>query len=194
MTSAHQTIELPVQKTNRSGFSLTRIESAPEMDNWGEEVNGPLSPNALSVIEEFFGVKPSITSWFIKAGSQIPNTYEFPVMGMARGTDLSFRIWQHGVLNGGHAEIDICSKGGRPIVSGLYCAPQKVTWLGIGHNQLLVATEHGVLYRATRQRSLKQDWLKRFWLFGKVSGFWIEMSSLRDRLNQFTCYIPAHLR
>ncbi len=193
MNSAHQSIEMPVHKSTSGGASLTRIESPSEMEDWGEEVNGPLSPKALSVIEEFFGTKPNITSWLLKEGYQIPLTYEFPVSGMARGTGLSFRIWQHGVGNKGQAEIDICAKGGKPMVSGLYCTPQKVTWVGIGHNQLLVATEHGVLYRAIRQRSSKQDWLGRFWHFSKVMGFWIEMMSLRDRSNGFIRYVPAHL-
>lgn len=193
MSSAHQSIEMPVQKSTGGGFNLTRIESPQEMEDWGEEVNGPLSPKALSVIEEFFGVKPNITSWFVKAGSQIPNTYEFPVPGMARGTDLSFRIWQYGVGNHGQAEIDICAKGGKPLVSGLYCTTQKVTWVGIGYNQLLVATEHGVLYRAIRQRSSKQDWRGLFWHFSKVKGFWIELMSLKDRSNGFIRYVPVHL-
>lgn len=193
MSSAHQSIEMPVQKSMSGGFSLTRIESPQEMEDWGEEVNGPLSSKALSVIEEFFGVKPNITSWFVKAGSQIPNTYEFPIPGMAKGTDLSFRIWQYGVGNEGQAEIDICAKGGKPLVSGLYCTTQKVTWVGIGYNQLLVATEHGVLYRATRQRSSKQDWRGLFWRFSKVMGFWIEMRSLKDCSNGFARYVPTHL-
>lgn len=194
MSRADQPIELPVHKSTVGDVSLIRIESPLEMEDWGEVVNGPLSPKALSVIEEFFGVKPNITSWIVKEGSEIPNTYEFPVPGMAKGADLFFRIWQYGVGNDGQAEVDLCAKGGKPIVSGLYCTTQKVTWVGIGYNQLLVATEHGVLYRTTRRRSSKQDWRGRFWRFSKVMGFWIEMSSLRDRLNGFTSYVPAHLR
>lgn len=194
MSSAHQSIVMPIQKSGGDGFTLTKIESPKEMEDWGEEVNGPLSPKALSVIEEFFGVKPNITTWFLKAGSQVPNAHEFPVLGMARGTALSFRIWRYGVGNNGHAEIDICAKGGKPIVSGLYCTTQKVTWVGIGYNQLLVAMEHGVFYRAVRQRSRKQDWRGRFWRFSKVTGFWIEMGSLKDRQNGFLRYVPTHLQ
>jgi len=196
MGNAHQSIEMPVQKSTSGGISLTRIESPLEMENWGEEVNGPLSPKALSVIEEFFGVKPTITSWFVKAGSEFPNAYKFPVLGMARGTDLSFRIWQYGVSNNGRAEIDIYATGSEPLMSSLSCATQKVTWVGIGHSQLLVATEHGVLYRVVRvrQRSSKQGRRGLFWRFSKVMGFHIEMRSLRDHLNGFVRYVPTHLR
>lgn len=194
MSSAHQAIKMPVQKSTSRGVSLTKIESPLEMGDWGEEVKGPLSPKALSVIEEFFGVKPRITSWLEENGSVLPNTYEFPVPGMTRSTSLSFRIWQYGVGNRGQAKIDICAKGSKPLVSGLYCTTQKVTWVGIGHSQLLVATEHGVLYRAIRQRSSKQDWRGLFWHFSKVVGFWIEMMSLRDSSNGFVRYVPTHLR
>lgn len=193
MSSAHQPIELPVQKSTNHGISLTRIEFPQEMADYGEVVNGPLSPHALFIIEEFFGIKPKISSWFIKDGAQIPSIYEFPVLGMAKGTDLSFRIWQYGVDNDGQAEVDICAKGDKSI-SGLYCNTQKVSWVGIGHSQLLVATEHGVLYRATRRRSSKQAWHGLFWRFSKVMGFWIEMSSLKDPHNQFTRYVPTYLR
>lgn len=194
MNSANQPIELPVHKSTTGGVSLIRIESPREMDDWGEVVNGPLSPKALSVIEEFFGVKPEITSWCLIEGSEIPNTYEFSVPGMTKDAELMFRIWQRGVGNENHAEIDLCAKGAKSPMSGLYCSHQKITWVGIGYNQLLVATEHGVLYRATRRRSSKQDWRGLFWRFSKVLGFWIEMSSLRDRYNQFNSYVPAHLR
>lgn len=195
MASANQPIELPVQKSTTGGVSLIRIESPSEMHDWGEVVNGSLSPKALSVIEEFFGIKPKVTSWCGVGGeSMVPNSYEFSVPGVAKGSELMFRIWQRGVGNQGHAEIDLCAKGSKSPISALYCTTQKVTWVGIGYNQLLVATEHGVLYRATRQRSCKQDWRGLFWRFSKVTGFWIEMSSLRDRLNQFGFYVPAHLR
>ena len=167
----------------------------PIMDDWGEVVNGPLSPKALSVIEEFFGVKPKVTSYRGLGESMVPNTYEFSVPGMTKHTELSFRIWQYGVGNEGHAEIDLCAKNAKSPTSGLYCTTQKIGWVGIGHSQLLVATRDGVLYRATRQQSRKQDWRDLFWLFSKVTGFWIELSSLRgSRPNGFARYIPAHLR
>lgn len=194
MSSVHQRIEMPVRKSTSGDSILIRIESPLEMEDWGEEVNGPLSLKALTVIEEFFGVKPKITSWLMKAGIQIPNTYEFPVSVMAKGAHLSFRIWRYGIGNNDQSEIDICAKGGKPVVSGLYCTPQKVTWIGIGHNNLLVATQSGVLYRAMRERLCKQDWRGRFWRFSKVYGFWIEMSSLQNtHLTGFASYIPAHL-
>lgn len=196
MSSAHQTIKMPVQKSTSSNglATLTKIESPSEMDDWGEVINGPLSPRALAIIEEFFGIKPKTTSWRGAGKSTVPNTYEFQIPGMAKGAELIFRIWQHGVGNDGQAELDLCAKSDGSPASGLYCSHRKIRWIGIGHGQLLVATEHGILYRATRQRSMKQDWRGRFWKFSKVYGFWIEMSSLRDRLNGFSSYVPAHLR
>jgi len=190
MNSANLPITMPVQKSTGAGGTLTRIESPSEMEDWGETVNGPISPEALSVMEEFFGIKPKVTSWLVIQGSKIPNTYEFSLPGMTKGAELTFRIWQRGVGNDGRAEIDICAKSS----SGLYCTPQKIGWVGIGHNQLLVATQHGVLYRATRQRSSKQDWRGMFWKFSKVLGFWIETSSLREQSNAFLRYVPVHLR
>ncbi|GEM_PF-5286046 len=47
MSNAHQDIKTPVQKSTRGGVSLTRVESPLEMEDWGEEVNGPLSQSPL---------------------------------------------------------------------------------------------------------------------------------------------------
>ena len=194
MVSANHSILLPVQKSTIGGVSLTQIECPSEMEDWGEEVSGPLSPTALSVIEEFFGVKPKITSWVGVGDSMVPNSYEFSVRGTTRGTELIFRIWQYGVGNDGRAEIDLWMRSGKFPGSDLYCTEQKAVWVGTGHGQLLVATEHGVLYRATRQRSSKQSWRGLFKRFSKVKGFWIEMTALRARLNGSARYVPAHLR
>lgn len=188
MNSANRPVEMPVQETKGNGVTLTRIESPSEMENWSETINasGLLSVKALSIIEEFFGIKPKVTSWRIVGESTIPNTYEFCIPGTTKGAELTFRIWQYGVGDESHTEIDIYTK------TGLSCHHQKIVWVGIGHGQLLVATEHGVLYRATRQRTMQRRGL--LWRFSEVLGFHIEMSSMRDRLNQFTCYVPAHLR
>jgi len=195
MIPANQSIQRPVQKSTIGNASPTKIERLSEVEDWGEEINGPLSPKALSVIEEFSGVKPEVTLWVGFGKSMVPNAYEFSVPGMSNGTELSFRVWQYGAGNQGHAEVDLCAQGGKPLVSGLYCTTQKIMWIGTDYGQLVALTERGVIYRAIRQRSCKQDWRGQFWKFSKVQGFWIEMSSLRDaQSNGFASRIPDHLR
>ncbi len=186
MVSANQSIELPVHesKSGDGRIGLIRIDTPSEMDDWEEVINGPISPWGLAVITDFFGIKPKISSWI---GTQmIPNTYEFLLPTGSKDVEFVFRIWQYGVGNEGIAEIDIYAHqptypNGFSFSSGI----QKIAWIGIRYGQLLVATEHGVLYRATRQRSRIKNWLGRVWRFGKVEGFRIEMSPLQDPSNSF---------
>ncbi len=198
MNRADQPIELPVHKsTSEDGnFTLTRIDSPSEMDDWGETVNGPISDNGMSIIENFFGVTPKVTSWCGIGRSIIPNSYEFSLPTASRGVKFVFRIWQKGVGGSSDkAEVDIyLHDNRRPQVFSFSSDVRKIVWVGIGHNQLLVATTDGVLYRATRLRSVKQGWRGLIWYFSKVMGFRIEVSSLRDRLNGFARYVPTHLR
>ncbi len=199
MSGTNETVKMPVRRIGNADdvVTLTLIDLPEEMEDWGEVVLGSISEDGMATIQEFFGVEPIVTMWNqAEDGSLIPNVYRFSLPTPKRGTNFVFRIWQKGVGSIDRAEIDVFVEAGSypdgfTFGSGTADA---ITWVGIGHGQLLVATKSGLLYRATRQRSSKQVRRGRTWRFSKVTGFHIEISSLQNPSNQFARYVPAHLR
>lgn len=196
MYAANQGMDIPVEKTESQDgrFSTTKISLPREMKDWGEEVSGALSSKALETVEQFFGITPHISSWVIRENGQIPSTFEF-ILPAAEGVEYCLRIWQHGVTDDGDAEIDIFVRSLQGAHAFSFSSGiQRVVWVGIGHGQLLIATDFELLHRITRNRDSRYARNRTVIRYSKVKGFGIETSSLSDPLNQFRHYVPAHLR
>lgn len=172
------------QSPTAAEVSVVEVKSSNDIKDWGEEVNGPLSPQALLRIEEFLGAKPKNSSSLFTNGVEVPSTFIFPIAGMSGETEFSIRIWQHGILYDSDAAVDLSVTTTEPSTSGLYCTPQTVTWVGVGSGALLFATEYGWLYKVW-PRKVPNDEVRRFW---------VEASTLHNPTDAFAQCVPRKVR
>lgn len=179
-------------RDNQGNIVLTQIIIPNEMENWGEDVRGPVSAKSMATIQAFLDVAPNVTSWILLYSKEIPDAHEF-TLPSADGTRFIFRIWQFGAGQEGHAEVDTYIMVGSGS-QGLSVCGQKIAWIGGIRGQLVAVTTWGVMFRITRERSTTVENNTGIWQHSEVKGFRIEMTSMRDPNNHFARELPEHLR